>query len=405
MDYCVRASRCDYRASEVEILKTLSEITAPLERCWNKLKTAETIVVKTNMVMQPERIRYHDGHRQELVDESVFRAVLRMLRDRTQARLIVVDTSYARVSERPGNDVYFLSQLEKQGVGYHEASVPPHATVAVPGGGLMFDRYKLSTVLSEADAVVSLAKMKNHAFMGVTLCLKNLFGLTVTPPHGHPRTYFHHLVRLPYVLADLGRIIQPDLCIVDGLVAQSGREWGGEARTPNVLVAGDHVIATDTCATWLMGHDPQGDWPNAPFRRDRNALRVSAESGFGTASLDEIDFCCDREPPLAAFDSDELDPSQKVTSWRRTMCEQALHYREHQTELAQRYEREYVYLQNGAVIWHGADPRGPGSRRLLSGSDPASAVYLKWADPQEEEGERFEVYESALVQLEQDGRQ
>ena len=87
------------------------------------------------------------------------------------------------------------------------------------------------------------------------------------------------------------------------------------------------------------------------------------------------------------------------------MCEQALHYREHQTELAQRYEREYVYLQNGAVIWHGADPRGPGSRRLLSGSDPASAVYLKWADPQEEEGERFEVYESALVQLEQDGRQ
>ena len=60
----------------------------------------------------------------------------------------------------------------------------------------MFDRYVLSAVFKDADATVSVAKMKNHAFMGVTLCMKNLFGLPpITLPEGRVRTYFHHVVR------------------------------------------------------------------------------------------------------------------------------------------------------------------------------------------------------------------
>ena len=143
--------------------------------------------------------------------------------------------------------------------------------------------------------------------MGVTLCLKNLFGLPPLPPHGRARTYFHHLVRLPYVLADLGQIIQPTLNILDALVGQSGREWGGEGRITDTLIAGDHVIATDACGAYLMGHDPLGDWPVPPFRRDRNALRIAHEMGFGTADLSQIDFQSEVTAPLAAFDSDQTD--------------------------------------------------------------------------------------------------
>ena len=31
---------------------------------------------------------------------------------------------------------------------------------------------------------------------------------------------------MPYMLADLGRIFNPTLCIIDGLIGQAGREWG-----------------------------------------------------------------------------------------------------------------------------------------------------------------------------------
>ena len=59
----------------------------------------------------------------------------------------------------------------------------------------MFDRYTLSACFDDADAVVSVAKMKNHAFMGITLCTKNLFGLPpMILPEGRTRSYYHHLI-------------------------------------------------------------------------------------------------------------------------------------------------------------------------------------------------------------------
>jgi hypothetical protein len=48
-----------------------------------------------------------------------------------------------------------------------------------------------------------------------------------------------------------------------------------------------------------MGHDPQGDWLTPPFHRDRNALLVAAECGFGTVDLDEIDFHSEVKAPVA----------------------------------------------------------------------------------------------------------
>ena len=87
--------------------------------------------------------------------------------------------------------------------------MPPFATYDVPGGGCMFDRYLLNAIFAEADEVVSIAKMKNHAFMGITLTLKNLFGLPpMIPPEGRTRSYYHHLIRLSYVPAGLGHDYQ-----------------------------------------------------------------------------------------------------------------------------------------------------------------------------------------------------
>ena len=90
------------------------------------------------------------------------------------------------------------------------------------------------------------------------------------------------VIRLSYVLPDLGLITQPCLNIIDGLTGQARREWGGDGRICDALIAGDHVIATDACGSYLMGTDPRLDWPNPPFRRDRSPVAVAAEHGFGT---------------------------------------------------------------------------------------------------------------------------
>ena len=396
-DYTVRAARCDYRVSEDEIYEVLCRITEPLTRSWEKLERARKVVIKPNMMFPPERIVYFEGRRRELVDDAVFRAVLRLLRERTKAHLIATDTN----SRRPGAEaeVNYMPILEEFGVEYVDSNQPPFKIYDVPGGGLMFSQYQLSACFADADAVVSVAKMKSHAFMGLTLCLKNLFGLPPMLPHGRPRTYFHHIIRLSYVLPDLGRITQPCLNIIDALTGQSGREWGGEGRICNGLVAGDHPVATDACGASLMGHDPAADWPTPPYKRDRNPLLVASEDGFGTVNLDEIDFQTEIEGPLAAFDSDEPDTEETVVSWRRTTCEQGLFYRDHGKDLVDQYGGAYIFLQDGEVVWSGPDTSNLGSRRDLSGREKDRALWLKWVDSDEAEGEHFEVYEQVLEGL------
>ena len=44
------------------------------------------------MIKPPERIEYFAGRRRELVDDEVARAVLRLLRERSDAELIATDT-------------------------------------------------------------------------------------------------------------------------------------------------------------------------------------------------------------------------------------------------------------------------------------------------------------------------
>ena len=346
------------------------------------------------MQMRTDDVRRIGGRRQELVDEDVVCASLRLLQERTDAEIFVLDTSMVPAGERPGADFNMAPIFEKFGIPYVEAGDPPFERYKVPGGGTMFSEYQLSAALGEADAFVSIAKMKNHGFMGITLCLKNLFGLPPIPPHGRVRTYFHHVIRLSYVLPDLGMIAQPCLNIIDALTGQARREWGGEGRICDALIAGDHVIATDACGTYLMGTDPRLDWPNPPYRRDRSPIAVAAEHGFGTVDLEEIDFDMGGlQPPLAEFDSADLVPSEKIEGLRQTACEQALFYRENRQGLCDRYAGSFIFLQDGKVIWNGDEPENAGAVQDLSSARENQAVWLKLVDPEEREGEQMGVYE------------
>ena len=398
-DYKVRAGYCYHRASEEEIYETLRRITDPLDRTWSRLESADRIVLKFNMMKLPDRLHYFAGRRRELVDEVVCRCVLRLLRERTTAQLTVTDTNPYTPEHLMGDNFNYAHILREFDADFVDSNADPIQTYEVPGGGLMFDCYELSGFFEGAEGV-SVSKMKNHLFMGVTLCMKNLFGLPpITPPKGRTRSYYHHFIRLSYVLPDLGKITDPCLNIVDALTGQWGREWDGEGRICDTLIAGDQVTATDACGTHLMGHDPASDWPTPPFRRDRNHLLIAARNGFGTVDLNEVDFESEVEGPLAEFDSEATDSETTVDRWRRTTCEQALFYREKSKELIARHRGEYIFLQDGNVVWSGPDPSNLGSRRKLSGDKKDQAMWLKLVDPEETEGERFAAYEECLNQV------
>lgn len=399
--YSVRGVHCDHRAGAEEVYQALARATSPLERVWEKLSRAGRIAIKFNQAWPPDQVRWFAGQRQELVSDHVARATLRLLRERTTAELVCVEIAVDKKDRDPDPGPWFtlLPLLREFGVQLIDGDRPPHRSYAVPGGGLMFKQYLLPEDVMECDAFVDVQKMKSHLFAGVTLCMKNLFGLCPEEPYGRGRQYFHHLIRLPQVLADLGALVHPTLSIIDALVAQSDREWGGSPRIADALVAGDHVLATDAYGAHLMGHDPAADWPTQPYVRDTNALLAAAQGGYGVVNLREIDIESELTAPLAEFHTLQIDSPQTVYGWRWGACEQALYYRDHARDYYDRYAGQYILLQDFQVVWHGDSSALSVSRRQLAGEQKEKALWFKLVDPDEHEGEHYEVYERMLAQM------
>ena len=129
----------------------------------------------------------------------------------------------------------------------------------------------------------------------------------------------------------------------------------------------------------LMGHDPLADWGTPPFHRDRNALLVAAEGGFGTVDLNAIDFETELAPqPEGTFYAAMTDSPATTLAWRRTMCEQALLYHGDRSAF-ERYAGEYILLQDGEVRWHSPEGTIRESRRALAGehADHAHVVQVR----------------------------
>jgi len=116
--------------------------------------------------------------------------------------------------------------------------------------------YLPRTVL-EADYVVSMPKMKTHHWAGVTLSLKNMFGIVPGSCYGWPKNVLHWAGITASIL-DINGTVRPDFAIVDGIVGMEGNgPIQGAARASGVLVLGDDPVAVDATCARVMGLRPE----------------------------------------------------------------------------------------------------------------------------------------------------
>jgi uncharacterized protein (DUF362 family) len=197
----------------------------------------------------------------------------------------------------------------------------------VPGNALMYKGYDLNHSYEDCDVFVSLAKLKEHMTAGVTLSMKNCFGMTpctiygdgsgVDEPSPVPkggRGPFHggnrepsksapQMInpngskdagyRVPRVVADLVAARPVHLCIIDGIQTMTGGEgpWtpGRNVVRPGLLVAGTNCVNTDAVGMALMGFDPMADRGTAPFETSDSTLALAEGLGVGSRDLKRIE--------------------------------------------------------------------------------------------------------------------
>lgn len=116
--------------------------------------------------------------------------------------------------------------------------------------------YFPNTVL-RADLIVSLAKMKTHHWAGVTLAMKNFFGLVPGAVYGWPKNKLHY-IGIPESVFELNRKFRNTFAIVDGIVGMEGNgPIQGTPKSAGVLVMGSDLVAVDSTCCRIMGIDPE----------------------------------------------------------------------------------------------------------------------------------------------------
>ena len=124
------------------------------------------------------------------------------------------------------------------------------------GGRSGLGTLALPATVEQVDWIVSMPKMKTHHWVGVTLSMKNLFGLMPGIAYGWPKNLFHWVGIEPCIL-DINATVKPHFAIVDGIVGMEGDgPIMGTPKPAGVLVMGRNLAAVDATAARIMGIDP-----------------------------------------------------------------------------------------------------------------------------------------------------
>jgi len=115
----------------------------------------------------------------------------------------------------------------------------------------------LPRTILESDFVVSMPKVKAHHWSGVTLSMKNMFGVVPGAKYGWPKNVLHWKGIQESIL-DICATVPVHFVIADAIIAMEGNgPLNGSARPLNTIVLADDPVAADATCARLMGFDPE----------------------------------------------------------------------------------------------------------------------------------------------------
>lgn len=331
----VAVGRCKIYGSE--LLPTLNKMFDQLGGLGRIVK-GKTVAIKINLTGAPSyRLGYLPLEDTHYVHPQVIGATVHLMSQAGARRIRLLESPWSTADPveeylleanwepldilRAGPKVEFVNTN-------YIGKAKQYSRMTVPHGGYMFPAFDLNQAYEDCDVFVSLTKMKEHATAGVTLSMKNCFGITPATIYGSgagidepsllpkggrsivhggdrqpsksapsekdPTSPREEGYRVPRTIVDLVSARPIDLAIIDGIKTMTGGEgpWVREELTgvnPGVLVAGTNCVTTDAVCTAVMGFDPMADRGTPPFETCDSTLRLAEDAGLGTRDLKRIE--------------------------------------------------------------------------------------------------------------------
>jgi uncharacterized protein (DUF362 family) len=270
------------------------------------VKPGDSVAVKPNLTggVKTGLLAGYSAIESFITHPEVVRALIKQVQAAGAKEIFIVESVYEWASYTDWGYEEVANDLGVKLIDLNDPKpYPDFVEMSVGPESYIYKTFTLHPILKDIDVFISVSKMKNHDMAGVTHTMKNLYGLAPLKHYrlnqnDNYRSAFHGAAsqtrtRLPRIIIDINRARPINFSLIDGIMTAQGGEgpWiqSMTAIQPGLLFAGKNPVATDSVATAVMGHDPQGAYPDSPFFRCDNHIQLAYEAGLGTNRLDEIE--------------------------------------------------------------------------------------------------------------------
>lgn len=234
-----------------------ADITGLLKSALAELRFDASRIAGKTVLLKPNLVEPRAGAGHINTHPAVVRAAAETFFSLGAGRVIVGETAGHL---RDSHEVLELSgmgdALAEDRIPFVDFNAGPVTAVPNAGGFTSLKRLFLPNALLAADLVVSVAKMKTHHWAGVTLSMKNLFGVMPGTIYGWPKNVLH-MLGIPRSIVDINATVKPHLAIVDGIVGMEGDgPIMGTPKACGVIVVGECLPSVDATCARIMGADP-----------------------------------------------------------------------------------------------------------------------------------------------------
>lgn len=264
-------------------LEPFTDYATALPRALDAIGAEPVLAEQTRIVIKPNLVQ--DSPPPVTTALSCVAALVRYLRDRTDAKLVLAEgsgesmLSTIQIFDRQG----YFALAEEYDLKLIDLNQAPLLRL-VRSDCKVFPEFWMPKLIMESF-VISLAPLKAHSLSEVTLSMKNMIGCA-PPSHyqrgGHwKKSAFHRQIHQSIFELNLHR--KPDLAIIDAKNGLSEYHLGGPLcdPPPNKIVAGFDPVAVDAAGTKLLGRD----WRQVEYLNLADGVLGSAANGENAFSM------------------------------------------------------------------------------------------------------------------------
>jgi len=212
---------------------------------WKTLEPFDTVLVKPNLITS------HTYETGITTDPMVVEAVINKVQELGKKAIVVeteggITSPDSAIHETGMMDV--IERLDSEYINMRKLDDKVELQVENPRKVLKFKVARLAT----ESAIITVPTMKTLHHTGITMGLKNMFGMLTTR-----NKYSMHRHGMNNVIHDICKTMPPTLSVIDGFYGKSGKgPWSGTPVKMDTIVASSDPVAADATGARCIGIDP-----------------------------------------------------------------------------------------------------------------------------------------------------